>query len=110
MSTATSVNEYLYHDTTGTLLMKLKREGERDIEKMSFIIDELRQQQIKEGIYSFDCFTDKGSQTQSNLALQLGESLQECSIWSINHYLGLNCHPYVIEKSIEAIKKFGTGC
>lgn len=110
MSTLTTINERLYHETTGTLLLKLKREGERDVEKISFAIDELRQQQIKEGIYSFDCFTDKGSQTHSKLAMTLDGPPQECSIWSINHYLGLNRHPYVIQKAIEAVNEFGTGC
>lgn len=104
------INDQLYSDTTGTLLMKLKRDGVRDIEKMSFAMDELRQLQIQEGIFSFDCYTDKGSHTQSNLGLKTGEPLQECSIWSINHYLGLNRHPYVIEKSIQAVSEFGTGC
>ena len=72
-------------------------------------MDELRSKQIAEGIFSFDCFTDSGSNTQSNLAIELGSEKRECSIWSINHYLGLNRHPYVIEKSIAAVREFGTG-
>lgn len=110
MKSAAITNEHLYTDTTGTLLMKLKRGGERDIEKISFAMDELRQQQIDAGIFSFDCFTDKGSDTQSNLSIKLEDSRHECSIWSINHYLGLNRHPYVIEESIKAIREYGTGC
>lgn len=110
MKSAAITNEQLYNDTTGTLLMKLKRKGERDIEKISSAMNELRHLQIDAGIFSFDCFTDKGSDTQSNLALKLEDSNHECSIWSINHYLGLNRHPYVIEESIKAIREYGTGC
>ena len=104
------LNEDIYSDTTGTLLMKFKRDGERDIEKISHAMEELRSKQIDEGIFSFDCFTDKGSNTHSNLAIKYGDQGRECSIWSVNHYLGLNRHPYVIEKSIEAVREFGTGC
>ena len=35
---------------------------------------------------------------------------KNCIIWPINHYLGLNRHPKVIEASIDALKEFGTGC
>ena len=31
-------------------------------------------------------------------------------IWSVNHYLGLNRHPKVIESSKKAIDIYGTGC
>ena len=100
----------IYNDTTGTLLMKFKRDGIRDIEIISEAMDALRQKQIEEGIFSFDCFTDKGSHAESNLAMEYGSTPKHCSIWSINHYLGLNRHAYIIEKSIEAVREFGTGC
>ena len=50
----TSLNEDIYSDTTGTLLMKFKRNGIRDVEKISVAMDELRSKQIAEGIFSFD--------------------------------------------------------
>lgn len=101
--------EDIYSNTTGTLLMKYKKSGIRDIEQISHAMNDLRQRQIAEGIYSFDCFTDGGSNTQSNLAIETNGEQKHCSIWSINHYLGLNRHPYVIAKSVAATKKFGTG-
>jgi glycine C-acetyltransferase len=100
----------IYNDTTGTLLMKLKRDGVRDIETISHAMDELRKQQISAGVFGFDCFTDKGSHTHSNLSMINDGMSHECIIWSINHYLGLNRHPYVIEKAISAVRDFGTGC
>jgi len=104
------LNNDIYGDTTGTLLMKFKRDGERDIELISSAMEDLRQKQIAEGIFAFDCFTDRGSDTQSRLALQYGGETRDCSIWSVNHYLGLNRHPYVIQKASEALHEFGTGC
>jgi 8-amino-7-oxononanoate synthase len=100
----------IYGDTTGTLLMKMKKSGERDVEKISAAMDALRQKQIKEGIFSFDCFTSQGSDTQSQMAIVPDGETRDCSIWSINHYLGLNRHPHVIERSIAAVREFGTGC
>lgn len=105
-----NIVEHIYEETTGTLLMKLKREGERDIEKLSSAMDALRQQQIDQGIFSFDCYTDKGSHTHSNLAIKESAQSRDCIIWSINHYLGLNRHPHVIERAIQAVREFGTGC
>jgi 8-amino-7-oxononanoate synthase len=99
----------IYSETTGTMLLKFKREGIRDVEKISIAMNELRGKQITEGIFSFDCFTDNGSNTQSNLSIEPGGTTKLCTIWSINHYLGLNRHPYVIEKSVQAMREFGTG-
>ncbi len=100
----------IYTETTGTLLMKLKKEGRRDIETISSKMDELRQKQIQEGIFGFDNFTETGSNAFSDMGTDLSSDRRECIIWSINHYLNLNRHPYVIEKSIEATRQFGTGC
>lgn len=100
----------IYEDTTGTLLMKLKQKGSRNIDDIAQAMDDLREKQLEEGIYSFDNFTNNGSNNYSGMATRLDEKPRDCIIWSINHYLNLNRHPYVIDKSIEAVRKFGTGC
>jgi len=100
----------IYNETTGTLLMKMKKQGNRDVDHISEKMDELRQKQIKEGIFGFDNFTEAGSNAFSDMGTDLSSENRECIIWSINHYLNLNRHPTVIEKSIEATRKFGTGC
>jgi len=103
------LDDAIYGDTTDTLLMKFKRDGERDIEKISFAVEDSRSRQIAEGVFSLDGFTEEGSDTQSNLSIQFGDDTHDCSIWSVNHYLGLNWRPYVIEKPVEALREFGTG-
>lgn len=100
----------IYSDTTGTLLMKLRQGGESDIDIISEKMDYLRQRQLEEGIFSFDSFTTRGSDAASPMVTRTGEAPRDCVIWSINHYLGLNRHPYVISRVLEAVKQFGTGC
>src|SRR6266567_1109177 len=72
-----ATSQDIYGNTTGTLLMRLRRSGVSDV---------------------------------STIAGALEDPARDCVIWSINHYLGLNRHPYVIEKASEAIREFGTGC
>lgn len=102
--------ENIYADTTGTLLMKMKKGGVTDIDKLSEAMDSLRRKQLDNGIYSFDSFSDKGSDAYAGMAAALGEENRDCSVWSINHYLGLNRHPDVIEASVNAVREYGTGC
>ncbi len=102
--------ENVYTDTTGTLLMKMKKKGVTDIDRLSEAMDDLRRKQLESGIYAFDNFTDKGSDAYAGMAADLDGENRGCSVWSINHYLGLNRHPDVMEASIDAIREYGTGC
>lgn len=102
--------ESIYKDTTGTLLMKLKKSGVTDLDQMSRAMDNLRRKQLDNGIYSFDNFTESGSDAFAKMSATLEDEKKGCTVWSVNHYLGLNRHPDVIEASINAIKEYGTGC
>ncbi|MBD8453017.1 aminotransferase class I/II-fold pyridoxal phosphate-dependent enzyme [Serratia rubidaea] len=105
-----SDNEDIYRNTTGTLLMHLKRSGIRDVEVIAEQMDALRHRQSREGIYSFDAFSCRGSDAASPVATSLEDAPRDCSIWSTNLYLGLNRHPKVIASTIEAVRQMGTGC
>lgn len=102
--------ENIYRDTTGTLLMKLKRAGITDIDQIADSMDALRTSQKNGGIYSFDNFTERGSDAHARMYSELGGQNRECTVWSINHYLGLNRHPDVIEAATNAVREYGTGC
>ncbi|MBH1929247.1 aminotransferase class I/II-fold pyridoxal phosphate-dependent enzyme [Serratia rubidaea] len=105
-----SDDEDIYRNTTGTLLMHLKRSGIRDVEVIAEQMDALRHRQSREGIYSFDAFSCRGSDAASPVATSLEEAPRDCSIWSTNLYLGLNRHPKVIASAVEAVRQMGTGC
>jgi len=101
----------IYANTTGTLLMRLRRNGVNDVEVIAEAMDALRRKQLEEGIFAFDSFTRAGSDASSPMSAGALEGpSRECVIWSINHYLGLNRHPYVVGKAAEAVRQFGTGC
>lgn len=102
--------ESIYEDTTGTLLMKLKKRGVTDLDQLSSAMDDLRKKQLESGIYSFDNFSESGSDALASMSATLEEDKKSCTVWSVNHYLGLNRHPDVIKASINAIEKYGTGC
>ncbi|WP_334043416.1 aminotransferase class I/II-fold pyridoxal phosphate-dependent enzyme [Burkholderia ambifaria] len=105
-----SNHDDIYNNTTGTLMMNLKRSGIRDVDIIAEQMDSLRQTQLREGIYSFDSFSCLGSDASSPIATSLDEAPRDCSIWSINLYLGLNRHPKVIEQVVGAVRRMGTGC
>ncbi len=66
--------------------------------------------QIEHGVYSNDRYTEFGSDVAGTIVSESSNSKNECILWCINHYLGLNRNENVIEKVCEAVKKFGTGC
>ncbi len=47
---------------------------------------------------------------ESNTASTVVVNHEESVMIGSNNYLGLTHHPYVVEKAIKAIEKFGTGC
>ncbi len=70
-----------------------------------------RQQQLQTdvGEWSYDRYQHDGSSGNSVVCSPGSSDSKHCSIWSVNHYLGLNRHPYVINKVVETVKKYGTG-
>jgi len=59
--------------------------------------------------WSHDRYLKESSGARAEVRTPTAIEFKDCSIWSINHYLGLNRHPYVIEKAKEAIEIYGAG-
>lgn len=66
--------------------------------------------QSETGVWCYDNFTDGGSTSHGLVRSDTHAGARECVIWPINHYLGLNRHPKVIESAVAALRNFGTGC
>jgi len=64
----------------------------------------------KLGQWTHDRYLKESSHARALVRAPSADKFKNCSIWSINHYLGLNRHPYVIEKAREATALYGTGC
>ncbi|MEN4758134.1 aminotransferase class I/II-fold pyridoxal phosphate-dependent enzyme [Pantoea agglomerans] len=104
-----SEDNNIYRNTTGTLMLKMKKAGITDVELISQEMDKLRSQQVEAGIFAFDTFTCNGSDALTDVADEIGAESRQCSVWSTNLYLGLNRHPEVIKSVIDAVSTFGTG-
>ena len=62
------------------------------------------------GQWTHDRYLKQSSHARAKVRTETSSNFKECSVWSINHYLGLNRHPYVIRKAQEATAIYGTGC
>ena len=60
--------------------------------------------------WTHDRYLKQSSHARALVRSPSANEFKDCSVWSINHYLGLNSHPYVIEKAKEATELYGTGC
>jgi glycine C-acetyltransferase len=90
-----------------------KRCADNGITKISDIAQaytELRDIQAKAGFWCYENFTEKGSNSSGIVSSEAIELSKQCVIFPINHYLGLNRHPDVIQAGIEALQNYGTGC
>lgn len=60
--------------------------------------------------WTHDRYLKQSSNARAMVRAPSADEFKDCSVWSINHYLGLNRHPYVIEKAQQATALYGTGC
>jgi len=93
----------------GNIMRKMIDDGITDFDQIAETMQRLKDAQNKDGLYSNDRFTETGSNSHATVITEYGREQRECILWCVNHYLGLNRHPRVIEKSMEAVAKFGTG-
>lgn len=70
----------------------------------------IKQQQTNNGTWCYENYTELGSDSFGPITNSRTGRTKDCIIWPINHYLGLNRHPYVIQKAKEALDAYGAGC
>ena len=93
----------------GMTYQNLNSEGVYDLKTIAreWYENQVYLEKIKQ--WRADCYLEKSSNSRSKVVTPSDNSTNDCSIWSVNHYLGLNRHPYVINKAKEAIDLYGTG-
>lgn len=93
----------------GNVMRKLIEAGVTDFDEIAGAMQNLKDFQNQEGLYSNDRYTERGSDSQAVVITEDGGTKRECILWCVNHYLGLNRNPKVIAKSQEIVKEYGTG-
>ena len=88
----------------------LNREGIYDLKEIAKEYHVQQEGLNDSNLWAHDRYLRKSSNARSEVLLPSDTSSKDCSVWSINHYLGLNRHPYVIKKAQDALEEYGTGC
>lgn len=70
----------------------------------------LKTSQSRSGVWCYDNYTETGSHSFGLVKSTAHAAEKDCIIWPINHYLGLNRYPKVIEAGVAAFRAYGTGC
>jgi len=92
------------------LRQDLKSQGIVDVATVAEKMTELQDIQIKDGVYSYDRYLNNSSNSSSSISSFLSDEIKDdCIVWCVNHYLGLNRHPQVINATKDALDQFGTG-
>ena len=88
----------------------LNKEGVYNLKEIAEEYHKQQEHLAKSKLWGNDRYLENSSDSTAKVITPYDSSFKECSIWSINHYLGLNRHPYVIKKAKEALDTYGTGC
>ena len=88
----------------------LNKDGIYDLRAIAKEFHEQQTHLDKLGQWTHDRYLTQSSHARAKVRSESSPFFKECSVWSINHYLGLNRHPYVIKKAQEATALYGTGC
>ena len=88
----------------------LSREGVYDLKTIAKEYYDQQSELDKQKKWSHDRYLKHSSNAVGQVSSPNDSDFRDCSVWSINHYLGLNRHPYVISKAKEVLDKYGTGC
>ncbi|MDD5456190.1 MAG: aminotransferase class I/II-fold pyridoxal phosphate-dependent enzyme [Candidatus Margulisbacteria bacterium] len=88
---------------------ELQNQGLTDLAAISEKLYDYQKKQQELGLFSQNGFTKKGSDSAATIIGAFNVPEQDCILWCINHYLGLNRSQSVIDKSCAAIRQYGTG-
>lgn len=88
----------------------MSRDGIYDLKDIAKEYHDQQQNLEKSNLCSYNRYLKNSSDARAQVCSSSDCMPNNCSIWSINHYLGLNRHPYVINKAKESLDIYGTGC
>lgn len=108
----TSITQLQLDDTDqiGLIRKRCVDQGIVSVSKIADACEALRQKQVAAGLWCYENYTESGSHSEGVVKSAASSASRHSVIWSINHYLGLNRHPEVIQAAIQALQQYGTGC
>ncbi len=94
----------------GLIRKECQEQGVTCVRAIADAYHAVKSEQSTSGMWCYDNFTEAGSNSSGVIRSDTHAIEKDCIIWPINHYLGLNRHPKVIEAASNALETFGTGC
>jgi 7-keto-8-aminopelargonate synthetase-like enzyme len=92
----------------GMTYQVMSSQGIEKLEEIAREYDEQQQYLLNQQEWTYDRYLKNSSYHHAEVCTPFQKS-NLCSVWSVNHYLGLNRHPYVIQKAKDALEVYGTG-
>lgn len=97
-------------DQIGLIRKRCTDQGIVSVSEIADACEALRQKQVAAGLWCYENYTESGSHSEGMVKSAASSASRHSVIWPINHYLGLNRHPEVIQAAIQALQQYGTGC
>lgn len=92
----------------GYTFIEETKKGHHDLEQFREAFEQHREKLEESDSYCYDRFIESSSDSSGNVGSSF-DNLNKKYVWCTNHYLGLNRHPEIIEKTLEAVREYGTG-
>ena len=94
----------------GEVLFYLKKGNINNIDERAGYVQDFIDS-ANQGIgYEYDRFMELGAANFAHVVTEHSGSKKECILWCVNHYLSLNRNANVIEKAVQDLRRYGTGC
>ncbi len=94
----------------GMTYQTLNKDGVYDLKRIAREYYEQQEHLARSKQWAHDRYLETSSNARGKVITPSDNAVKDCSICSINHYLGLNRHPCVIQKAKETLDIYGTGC
>jgi glycine C-acetyltransferase len=94
----------------GRVRTEMQQRGMTDVARVAEEMQRIKDTQARARLFGSDLYTESGSDTVASILSGTTGETRECVIWSLNLYLGLNREARVIERTRDAVARFGTGC
>lgn len=94
----------------GEVLTYLKKSNINNVDERADYIQDFIDSANQDIGYEYDRYIEFGASNFANVVTEHSGGKKECILWCVNHYLSLNRNAKVIEKAVQTLRQYGTGC